>query len=161
MGLQRIPRLRYTSKTLCEADLWGEVADGREYLLAGQAMLSSGDAANFPRITPRADLGEELGIRRRLLQARKINSMTAFSGETEDEGRRRSPDRGSLVRLSINLSAETADAFKALIERKGLTITEGIRRAITVWKFVEDETAKGNEIAVIEQDDSIRKVVLL
>jgi hypothetical protein len=142
--------------------LWGEVADGRKNLLAiGQAMLSSGDAVNFPRIPPALLRGRSSAFRRRLLQARKINSMTAFSGETEDEGRRRSPDRGNLVRLSINLGAETADAFKALIERKGLTITEGIRRAITVWKFVEEETAKGNQIAVIEQDDSIRKVVLL
>ena len=86
--------------------------------------------------------------------------MTASSGESDDS-RRRSPDRSGVVRLSINLSAETADQFRALIERKGLTITEGIRRAIIVWKFVEDETARGNQIAVIEQDNSIRKVVLL
>lgn len=86
--------------------------------------------------------------------------MTASSGESDDS-RRRSTDRSGVVRLSINLSADTADSFRALIERKGLTITEGIRRAIIVWKFVEDETARGNQIAVIEQDNSIRKVVLL
>jgi hypothetical protein len=86
--------------------------------------------------------------------------MIAFSDEA-DEGRRNPQDRGHLVRLSINLNAETADAFKAFTERKGLTITEGIRRAITVWRFLEDETAKGNQIAIIEQDENIRKVVLL
>jgi hypothetical protein len=90
---------------------------------------------------------------------RKINSMTAPSDDS-GEDRRRSQQRGGLVRLSINLNAETADAFKALIERKGITITEGIRRAITVWKFLEDETARGNQIAVIEQDGNTRKVVL-
>jgi hypothetical protein len=65
------------------------------------------------------------------------------------------------VRLSVNLSAESAENFRTLIKRKGLTITEGIRRAIAVWKFVEDETQRGNQIAVIERDESVRKVVLL
>jgi hypothetical protein len=65
------------------------------------------------------------------------------------------------VRLSVNLSNETAQTFRALIRRKGLSITEGIRRAIIVWKFVEDETSKGNQIAIIERDESVRKVVLL
>jgi Ribbon-helix-helix protein, copG family len=65
------------------------------------------------------------------------------------------------VRLSVNLSAESAETLRALIRRKGLTITEGIRRAIIVWKFVEDENTNGNQLAVIEQDGSIRKVVLL
>jgi hypothetical protein len=75
--------------------------------------------------------------------------------------RGRSQDKGSVARLSINLSTETTDAFKELIGRKGLTLTEGIRRAIAVWQFFEDETSKGNEIAVIEANRSIRKVVLL
>jgi hypothetical protein len=65
------------------------------------------------------------------------------------------------VRLSVNLSAESAETFRTLIKRKGLTITEGIRRAIAVWKFVEDEMQRGNQIAVIERDDSVRKVILL
>jgi hypothetical protein len=65
------------------------------------------------------------------------------------------------VRLSINLSPETAGNFKAVCERKGLTITEGIRRAITVWKFIDDEGAAGNQLAVIEPDGAIRKVMLL
>ena len=65
------------------------------------------------------------------------------------------------VRLSVNLSAETAEIFESLIERKGLSISEGMRRAIAVWKFLEDEKALGNEIAVVESDESVRKVVLL
>lgn len=70
-------------------------------------------------------------------------------------------DHERSVRLSVNLSVESAETFKALIKRKGLTITEGIRRAIAVWKFVEDEIHNGNQMAVIERDGSIRKVVLL
>jgi hypothetical protein len=69
--------------------------------------------------------------------------------------------RNRFVRLSVNLSIETAEIFKSLIERKGLSISEGIRRAIAVWKFVEDEQSRGNQVAVIEPDDTVRKVVIL
>jgi hypothetical protein len=86
--------------------------------------------------------------------------MTAASHEADSAGRGRSQDRES-ARLSINLSTETADAFRELAGRKGLSITEGIRRAISAWQFLEDETSKGNQIAVIERDGSVRKVVLL
>lgn len=65
------------------------------------------------------------------------------------------------VRLSVNLSPETADVFKTLSTQKGLSITEGIRRAIAVWKFLEDERSRGNEIAVLEADGTVRKVVFL
>jgi hypothetical protein len=65
------------------------------------------------------------------------------------------------IRLSINLSAETAGMFKALTGRKGLTLTEGVRRAVAVWKFVEDEVTAGNKLAVIEADGAIRLVMLL
>jgi hypothetical protein len=87
------------------------------------------------------------------LVARRSASELQDQADTENQER--------TVRLSVNLSAESAETFKTLIKRKGLTITEGIRRAIAVWKFVEDETQRGNQIAVIERDDSVRKVVLL
>jgi Ribbon-helix-helix protein, copG family len=69
--------------------------------------------------------------------------------------------KGRFVRLSVNLSFETAEIFRKLIERKGLSISEGIRRAIAVWNFLEDEKSRGNEIAVVEPDETVRKVVLL
>jgi hypothetical protein len=87
--------------------------------------------------------------------ARGSKDLDTSHGSSADTDRERS------VRLSINLSAESAETLRTLIRRKGLTITEGIRRAIAVWKFVEDENSSGNQLAVIEQDGSIRKVVLL
>jgi len=67
------------------------------------------------------------------------------------------------TRLSVNLSLDTATALKDLVTRKGITLTDGICRAIAVWKFVEDEIAKGNRLAVIEHEDGkerVREVVL-
>lgn len=65
------------------------------------------------------------------------------------------------VKLSVSLSAESARNFRAVIKRKGLTITEGIRRAVAVWKFIEDEVQAGNRVTVIERDGSLREIVLL
>lgn len=65
------------------------------------------------------------------------------------------------VRLSVNVSHATARAFRELIGRKGITITEGVRRAIAVWRFVEAETAAGNRLAVITQAGTVHEVTLL
>ena len=92
--------------------------------------------------------------------AREKDQVAPVS-EDSDVNRDSSEDQERSVRLSVNLSVESAETLRALIRRKGLTITEGVRRAIAVWKFVEDETSKGNQIAVIEDDGSISKVVLL
>lgn len=91
---------------------------------------------------------------------REMNFVARVPQGTEFQGRKGSVPESS-VRLSVNLSNETAQTFRALIRHRGLSITEGIRRAIAVWKFVEDETSKGNQLAVIEHDESVRKVVLL
>ena len=90
-----------------------------------------------------------------------MDQMTAAPNKTHAEGRKHPPSRGGLVRLSINLSIEAVETLKELVDRKGVTITEGIRRAIVVWKFVEDETSRGNQIAVIQKDETVRKVIIL
>jgi len=93
--------------------------------------------------------------------SRETDHMIDTQEDRDHEDQEASSPQERFVRLSVNLSNETAQAFKTLIRRKGLSITEGVRRAIAVWKFLEDETASGNQIAVIERDDSVRKVVLL
>jgi hypothetical protein len=98
------------------------------------------------------------------VDASETNLMTPQPADTDNDkllGLKPDKNRDRFVRLSVNLSIETAEIFKSLIERKGLSITEGIRRAIAVWKFLEDEKSRGNEIAVIEPDNSVRKVILL
>jgi hypothetical protein len=65
------------------------------------------------------------------------------------------------VRLSVNLGPETAEDFKELTSQKGLSITDGIRRAISLWKFFEDETKRGNRIAIVYPDGTTEKVRFL
>jgi hypothetical protein len=108
---------------------------------------------------PTRKSGESATIPVETLETSLMTSESSASNRLPNVKSDKNSDR--FVRLSVNLSLETADVLKSLINRKGLSITEGIRRAIAVWKFVEDETSRGNEIAVIEPDNSVRKVILL
>lgn len=69
-----------------------------------------------------------------------------------------------VVRLSVNLSPDVGKLLKDLVKRKRISLTEGVRRAIAVWNFLELERDKGNRIAIIENDggkDRVREVLLV
>ncbi|TCC43446.1 ribbon-helix-helix protein, CopG family [Kribbella sindirgiensis] len=71
----------------------------------------------------------------------------------------------AIVRLSVNLAADAMDTLRWLANRRGLSLTETIRRAITVLKFIEDEVDKGNKLAVVETDangqERVREILLV
>jgi hypothetical protein len=123
--------------------LMNEVSDAARKLSALGA--SKGGRARADRLTP-----EE--------RSRIASGAAQARWAKEGGGGAAAP---SSVRLSVNISPATAEAFRALMARRELTATEGVRRAIAVWKFIEDEVAAGNEVAVIEADGSLRKVTLL
>jgi len=50
------------------------------------------------------------------------------------------------TRLNVNINDETAEALKELAERRQTTVTEIVRRAVSVYKFVEDEVVDGNKV---------------
>lgn len=88
--------------------------------------------------------------------ATEDKSATASAPEVES-------DRPT-VRLSVNLAPDVADALKNL--SKGMSITEGVRRAIAIWNFLESERAKGHTLAAIEPSvngapERIREIVLI
>ncbi|MFG1921235.1 CopG family transcriptional regulator [Cryptosporangium sp. NPDC048952] len=80
--------------------------------------------------------------------------MADRSGEdVTGAGRGESPPRARAerpARLSVNLGSGPAEALRELMASKGISATEAIRRAISVWRFIEDEQGRGNRIAVIE-----------
>jgi hypothetical protein len=55
-------------------------------------------------------------------------------------------DEPQFTRLSVNVTFDVADALKALAKRKGISITDGVRRAIAIWKLVEDANANGQQV---------------
>ena len=73
-------------------------------------------------------------------------------------------DAQDVVRLSINLAPDVAHVLKSLAKSKRINVTEAVRRAIAVWNFLENEHAKGNKIAVVENVGGtarLREVVIL
>ena len=49
------------------------------------------------------------------------------------------------TRLNININDETEAALKELAKRRETTVTEIVRRAVSVYKFIEDEVVDGNK----------------
>jgi hypothetical protein len=67
-----------------------------------------------------------------------------------------------MVRLNVNLNAETADTLKKLSDERGLSLTELLRRAIAVYNFIDEETHKGNRIQTSSPEKSeVRELILM
>ena len=60
-------------------------------------------------------------------------------------------------RLNVNVANDVADAITTLQSKHGWTISDVIRRAISTYKFIDDETERGSKI-LIERDGAIREV---
>lgn len=49
------------------------------------------------------------------------------------------------TRLNVNINDETALALRDMADRRSTSVTEIVRRAISVYKFVEDKTVFGGD----------------
>ena len=63
-------------------------------------------------------------------------------------------------RLSVNVALDVGEAIDELAERHGTTITDVIRRAVSTYKFVNDEVASGGKI-LVERNGTVREVKFL
>lgn len=68
---------------------------------------------------------------------------------------------GKLVRLNVNLNQETADALKKIASESRISYTEAVRRAISVYKFVDDEIDSGHKVQTVDSKGSVRELVLM
>jgi hypothetical protein len=68
-----------------------------------------------------------------------------------------------LVRLSVNMNEDTAEALKELAKKQGLSFTETIRRALAVYKFIYGEVKDRKRIIQTMNPDGTdkREVVLM
>ena len=53
-------------------------------------------------------------------------------------------------RLNINIHETTAQALQDMSRAKGITVTETVRRAVALLKLLEDQTARGIEIQLVD-----------
>jgi Ribbon-helix-helix protein, copG family len=64
------------------------------------------------------------------------------------------------VRLSVNLNPEVADELKQYAGRKGISITEAVRRAITVLAFVDSAQSRGASLH-LEEGGALKEILFL
>lgn len=67
----------------------------------------------------------------------------------------------SVVKLNININDETEAALKELAARRGITVTETVRRAVSVYKFIEDEKDAGGKLQVIHEGGESTTVAIV
>ena len=59
------------------------------------------------------------------------------------------------ARLSVNLNDETEAALRALAKKEGVSITEEVRRAVSVYKFIYDEVTSGKKLQLTDKDEIV------
>lgn len=73
----------------------------------------------------------------------------------------KSPTDTGLVRLNVNLNKETAAALRELADEQGISFTEAVRRAISVYKYVSDEQSQGRKIQTMDSNDKNKRELVL
>jgi hypothetical protein len=69
-----------------------------------------------------------------------------------------SSSRRSVERFNVNLNTEAAEIVREYAERKGISLTEAIRRAIGVLQFVDEVHERGSSVLV--NDGKTQKEVM-
>lgn len=63
------------------------------------------------------------------------------------------------VRLSVNLSADVANALRELAEFRNTTVTDVLRSAIGTEKFLQEATNRQAKILIEEKDKTVKQLV--
>lgn len=66
-----------------------------------------------------------------------------------------------MTRLSVNINDDTAAALRSLAEEDGVTITEVVRRAVSVYKFFDEAKEAGKTIQLVDRDEKVTAVQMV
>ncbi|WP_225850257.1 ribbon-helix-helix protein, CopG family [Streptomyces sp. HPF1205] len=61
-------------------------------------------------------------------------------------------DTQQVSRLSVNINQDTAEKIRVYRKRRGVSITETIRRAVAILALLDEETAKDSEVLIKSKD---------
>jgi hypothetical protein len=64
-----------------------------------------------------------------------------------------------VVKMTINISKEAADAVRKLASEKGTTVTNIVNKAIATEEFLQQEIQKGSRIQVEDKNGKIREII--
>lgn len=71
------------------------------------------------------------------------------------------PSAPSVKRLNVNINDETAAALKDLAQRQGMSVTEVVRRAAGVYKFLNDELGDGHTLQLVDNKTKERTTIAI
>jgi predicted transcriptional regulator len=63
------------------------------------------------------------------------------------------------VKTSVNLSDDAVNALREVAKERNTTMTEVLRHAVSLEKFVHDETKQGSKILVEKSDGNFRELL--
>jgi hypothetical protein len=66
-----------------------------------------------------------------------------------------------LVRLNVNMNEKTALELREVAQGDGISITEVVRRAIALYRYVRAETRKGRVLQIMDKDGTNRSEIVL
>jgi hypothetical protein len=100
-----------------------------------------------------------------------VKKMKIIDRENQETGReadglsgsqagRAAEDSHRPMRLAVNLGPESADVLKEYAARKGVSVTEAIRRAIAVLAYVDEVQRRGAALNV-EEGGVLKEVIFL
>ena len=70
------------------------------------------------------------------------------------------PSKDGLVRLSVNLSPLAADTIKDYANSKDISITEAVRRAISILSFIDKAQERGAKLN-LEEAGTMKEIQFL
>lgn len=105
-------------------------------------------------------------LRARIRHAAGNDGDTSTHRFGVEEGTMGTPTRPEantdIVRLNVNLNSATADTLKRLSDEQGVSLTEVVRRAISVYNFIDQERRSGNRIQTTDPDKGdVRELILM
>jgi hypothetical protein len=69
-------------------------------------------------------------------------------------------EKGKVIKTTVNLPADAVEAIRSIAESRGITMTEAIRQAIVMEKFLFDAEKAGGKVLIEERDKQVKQIVL-
>lgn len=65
------------------------------------------------------------------------------------------------TRLNVNINDDTAVALRKLAEEEGTTVTEIVRRAVSVYKFFDDARRGDKTIQLVDKNEKVTAIQMV
>jgi hypothetical protein len=65
------------------------------------------------------------------------------------------------IRLNVNMNTDTAEGLRYVAEKYGITVTEALRRVVSLGYFLEKQTEDGSVVLVEDKKGKQNQLVMI